>query len=104
MSTNDEFVTVSNQRLAEKYRFIEFRLYWERSVNRTDLKREFGISMPQATLDLKSYQELAPNNLAYDLGKRCYYPSDSFKPVLGNPDPALSENMSEEEISLNGNG
>ena len=29
--------------------FIDFRLYWEGRVNRADLTREFGISVPQAS-------------------------------------------------------
>lgn len=71
-----------SQRLRERLEFIEFRLYWEGSINRNDLTDRFGISMPQATLDLKEYQSLAPESLVYDVTKRQYTVSPSFKPKL----------------------
>ena len=36
--------------------FIDFRLYWEGRINRSDLIDFFGISVPQASLDLAKYQ------------------------------------------------
>lgn len=87
MSSKKVKLDTISPRLFERCKFIEFRLFWEGAINRNDLTEEFGISMPQATLDLKSYQDFAPGNLAYDLGKRCYYPADTFKPKFGEPDP-----------------
>ncbi|MEO5366942.1 MAG: WYL domain-containing protein, partial [Magnetococcus sp. WYHC-3] len=46
--------------------FIEFRLFWEGRINRRDLIEQFGVSVPQATVDFKQYQERAPDNLLYD--------------------------------------
>ena len=40
--------------------FIEFRLFWEGGVNRSDLIDTFGVSVPQASKDLTHYQERAP--------------------------------------------
>ena len=62
--------------------FIEFRLQWERRVNRTDLVNYFSISIPQASLDFARYRELAPTNAVYDVLQKTYVASDSFKPIL----------------------
>ena len=62
--------------------FIEFRLQWERKVNRTDLVNYFSISTPQASLDFARYRELAPTNAVYDVLQKTYVASDSFKPIL----------------------
>lgn len=60
--------------------FIDFRLQWDFQLNRSDLIDFFGISVPQASLDIARYKELAPGNLHYDRGRKAYYPSDQFKP------------------------
>ena len=52
--------------------FIEFRLFWEGWINRGDLTRFFGVSVPQASKDLSQYQELAPGNMEYDKSERRY--------------------------------
>jgi hypothetical protein len=39
--------------------FIEFRLYWEGGINRSDIREFFGVSVPQASKDLSLYQEMA---------------------------------------------
>lgn len=66
----------TEQRMA----FIEFRLYWEGHVNRTNLTEMFGISEPQATADFSKYQELAPGNIQYDPTVRAYVPTPQFTP------------------------
>lgn len=68
--------------------FIDFRLLWEGRLNRSDLTTFFRISVPQASLDLSAYQELAPDNMTYDRTLKTYVASDSFTPVLTNRDPA----------------
>lgn len=68
--------------------FIDFRLLWERRLNRADLTNFFRISVPQASLDLSAYQELAPDNMTYDRTLKTYVASDTFTPVLTNLDPA----------------
>lgn len=67
--------------------FIEFRLYWEGAVNRADITRHFGVSVPQASKDLSLYQELANDNMAYDKSEKHYYPVPSFEPRFLKPDP-----------------
>ena len=44
--------------------FIEFRLFWEGGVNRSDIIEMFGVSVPQASKDLTLYQERAPGTLS----------------------------------------
>ena len=67
--------------------FIDFRLLWERKLNRSDLTSFFGISVPQASLDFAAYQELAPENMVYDRTLKAYVAGPDFKPALANPDP-----------------
>ena len=63
--------------------FIEFRLFWEGRVNRSDLIDFFGISVPQASADLGRYQEVANRNLVYDKRAKSYLVRlEEFKPVF----------------------
>jgi hypothetical protein len=74
--------------------FIDFRLRWEGHLNRGDLKDFFGISTPQASLDLARYTELAPQNLVYDRGARRYVCGADFAPLYsatGMPSKYLNE-------------
>jgi hypothetical protein len=68
-----------------RLKFIEFRLYWEGRINRGDLQSHFGISTPQASLDLKAYTKLAPGNFYYDKQRKAYFSTNCFKPVLISP-------------------
>ena len=60
--------------------FIEFRLFWEGQINRSDLVEQFGISVPQASADLKRYQDAAPNTIRYDSHRKTYLPTEKFTP------------------------
>jgi hypothetical protein len=62
--------------------FIDFRLLWEGRVNRSDLTTFFQISVPQASLDLAKYRELAPQNAAYDVTQKTYVATASFNPLF----------------------
>ncbi len=68
--------------IERRLEFIDFRLYWEGRINRKDLTEFFGISVPQASADLRKYQEKAPNNIEYDKSGKFYFATQSFKPVL----------------------
>ena len=68
--------------------FIEFRLFWEGGVNRSDIIEKFGVSVPQASKDLTLYQERAPLNVIYDKSRKRYVPSPDFSPRFLNPEPA----------------
>ncbi len=73
--------------VAQRLEFIEFRLFWEGSINRADLVDFFGISVPQASKDLALYQERAPGNLEYDKRGKRYVAAEKFVLRFLNPDP-----------------
>ena len=70
----------------QKLQFIEFRLFWEGHVNRSDLIDKFGVSPNQASGDLNRYIALAPDNMVYDKSGKTYVRSSSFKPLFLKPD------------------
>src|SRR5574344_2150671 len=59
--------------------FIDFRLSVDGKINRSDLVEFFGISIPQASLDLTYYRDLVKNctppreNLHYDLEQKILF-------------------------------
>lgn len=65
-----------------RFEFIEFRAYWHGRLNRSDLIDRFGVSQTQASQDFKAYQELAPDNLAYDGVEKTYRCARSFRPAF----------------------
>ena len=67
--------------------FIEFRLFWEGGVNRSDIIEMFDVSVPQASKDLTLYQERAPDNALYDKSARRYVAGPNFAPIFFKPDP-----------------
>jgi hypothetical protein len=68
-----------------RLRAIDAAAFWEQRVNRADLMRRFGISVPQATTDLREYQARAPGNLRYDLRAKAYVTQPEFQPLFGSP-------------------
>jgi hypothetical protein len=66
--------------LGQRFEFIEWRAYWVGLVNRGDLEGRFGVSTPQASLDLRAYQEAAPGNIEYDSTEKAYIASSTFQP------------------------
>jgi hypothetical protein len=70
----------------KRLEFIEFRLLWEGGINRADIMKEFGVSVPQASKDLSLYEETAPGNLVYDRREKRYIPSSGFTPIFLKPD------------------
>lgn len=69
------------QRLA----FIEYRLFWDGSINRADLTDFFGVSTPQASADLARYTAAAPGNLHYDATAKTFVPGPGFAPRMQQP-------------------
>ena len=69
----------------QRLEFIEFRLFWEGWVNRSDLTEMFGVSVPQASNDLARYRELAPANIHYDASEKRYLPTSDFRPRYLRP-------------------
>ena len=55
-------------------------------MNRSDLMNFFGVSVPQASLDLAKYRELAPQNITYDGVEKAYIAGPDFSPILAPTD------------------
>lgn len=70
----------------QRLEFIEFCLFWEGGVNRSDITEYFGVSVPQASKDLSQYQALAPENVAYDRSEKRYFATTDFRPRFMKPD------------------
>lgn len=68
--------------LGQRLEFIESKLVWEGRINRGDLVDTFGVSVPQASSDLKQYQERAPENIEYDASAKCYVATADLSPVF----------------------
>lgn len=95
----------------QRLEFIEFIAYWEGIINRANLIDHFGISAPQASADLTTYQQIAPSNLRYDLRSKRYEATEEFECKLIKPDAdrylkqltALATNtLSSEDAWING--
>lgn len=73
--------------------FIEFRLLWDGRINRKGLVDFFGISIPQASLDLARYIALAPGNLEYDKRTKIYRARKKLRLVFtkGDSEEFLSQ-------------
>jgi hypothetical protein len=69
----------------ERLDFIDFRLFWEGRINRSDIIERFAISTPQASKDLSLYESMAPGNLVYDVSAKKYLASSSYKPRFIEP-------------------
>lgn len=82
-----ESLTTLKWGVERRLEFIEFRLFWEGGVNRSDIIDTFDVSVPQASKDLTLYQKRAPNNAVYDKSAKRYVASDQFEPHFLKPDP-----------------
>ena len=74
--------------VTRRLEFIEFRLFWEGGVNRSDIIKMFGVSVPQASKDLTLYQDRAPANAVYDKRAKRYVAGPDFVPTFQSPDPS----------------
>lgn len=63
-----------------RFEFIEWKLFWEGSLNRSDVEDTFEISTPQASVDLRRYREIAGDNIEYDATGRAFRPTPDMKP------------------------
>lgn len=68
-----------------RFEFIEWKLFWEEGLNRSDLEEQFEISTPQASVDLRNYREQAEGNLVYDATKKSFVPGEGLKPRFFKP-------------------
>ena len=78
----------ANWSVERRYEFMEFRLYWQGHINRSDLMEAFGISVQQASKDFAAYIEGRKSNLTYDKRLRTYLRGKNFKPRYFQPDAA----------------
>lgn len=90
--------------IERRLEFIEFRLFWEGHVNRSDLIDAFAISVNQASSDLTRYQGMAPENMTYNKSARSYVRGADFAPLFLKPDASryLSQLRSVAEGILDG--
>ncbi len=73
--------------IEQRLEFIEFRLFWEGTINRADIVDYFAVSVPQASKDLSLYQERAPGNMEYDKRGKRYVAAEKFMLRFLDPDP-----------------
>lgn len=90
MSSNADASSPTPAKWSQERRleFIDYRLRWDGRLNRSDLMDVFGISVPQASLDIARYMEAAPANMSYDRSARVYLATESFAPAFGTGDPS----------------
>ena len=75
----------------QRLEFIEFRLFWEGHVNRSDLMDQFGVSVNQASTDLNRYIGFAPDNMVYDKSARTYVRGPELQAAVPrSPTPAAT--------------
>jgi len=77
-----QVLTKMPQAQRERLAYLEMRAYFSGELRRSDIEGRFGIKPAAATRDLTAYRELAPDNLEYDAGNRCYRPSASFSTLF----------------------
>lgn len=63
-----------------RFEFIEWKLFWEGALNRSDLEEAFGISTPQASIDFRRYREIAGANIDYDATIKAFRPGPDMEP------------------------
>lgn len=72
-------VSMLRPALLMRLQFIECMLFHYDRINRGVLADYFGLSIPQASLDLNLYLELAPANMEYDKSGRAYRRTATFE-------------------------
>jgi len=77
----------------QRLRFIEERLYLDGRINRSDIVEAYGVSIVQASKDLRDYRALLPENSIYDGKRKTYLAAPQFTPGLTSPcaDQLLNE-------------
>jgi hypothetical protein len=69
--------------IEQRLRFIDFLVHHYGQINRGALTDYYGISIPQASLDIGEYLKIAPQNLVYDKTEKTYRKTPEFKRVWG---------------------
>lgn len=71
----------------KRLEFIDFRLRWDGRLNRSDISDFFGVSTPQASLDIARYLEMVPGNARYDRKERTYIATEGFDSLFPSSQP-----------------
>lgn len=64
-----------------RLRFIETLLVEYGFYHRSAGTRYFGLSIPQASLDIAEYMRLAPENVVYNTSTKRYERAEGFTPL-----------------------
>jgi hypothetical protein len=67
-----------NYALVARLRFIDFLLAQYGTLNRSAIMDYFGLSQPQASMDIQAYLDHSPGNMAYDRSTKCYRRTEGF--------------------------
>lgn len=67
------FADHRQQWIAETLRVFGF-------INRGHIERKFGISTPQASMDLREFQRRNPTAIEYDTRRKCYVAQAADRP------------------------
>jgi hypothetical protein len=65
-----------------RMQFIERAAMWTGRIGRRAVATTFDISIGHVTNDFQRYRDLAPDNLSYDIGEKCFRPTSLFRPVF----------------------
>ena len=84
----------------QRLQYIELMAYFSGVVTRSDVAKAFGISDAAATKDLKLYNDIAPENLIYKHAVFGFVPSDQFKEVFADFNPAVVLALLESNLTL----
>lgn len=77
--------------IQQRLEWLESRIFWIGEFKRKDLIDNFGISIQQATSDIRLYQSIAPDNLKYDGNVKRYLKTESAIPIFNqSPEKWLS--------------
>jgi hypothetical protein len=75
------------QTARQRLQYIEVMAYYTGVVSRSDLTRTFGISDAAATKTLKQYNDLVPENLAYQHSDFGFIPTANFQAIFADLSP-----------------
>lgn len=64
--------------IEQRLRLIDFLVAHYGQINRDALTDYYGISVPQASLDIREYMKQAPANLEYDKVQKTYRKTAQF--------------------------
>ena len=70
-----------NYAVEQRLRFIDFIADHFGKIQRKHLQDYFGISAPCATRDFRLYNEMAPENLLFNVQTKAWVRADSFKRI-----------------------